>query len=185
MVNYSPSNAGGAGSIPGGGGKIPHASPAKSQNIKQKQYCNKFNKDLGKWSWARALGIQTQTGTSRSQTFPCSQHGLHAYIPHQNKHTKTSIHLRIVTSCTCTHIDVNTQSTCWTQRHTCKYPPTDIYPKACTHVTHRQMQRLACIQAHWQRTHSHPVRHSHRCAHIAIKRYRYSLMHKHTLHKDA
>ena len=39
-----PSNSGGAGSIPGRGAKIPHASQPKNQNIKQ--YCNKFNKDF-------------------------------------------------------------------------------------------------------------------------------------------
>ena len=44
MVKTSP--AGGAVSIPGLGAKIPHASQAKDQNIKQKQYCNKFNKDF-------------------------------------------------------------------------------------------------------------------------------------------
>ena len=48
MVNTLPSNAGGAGSIPGQGAKIPHALRPKNQNIKQKQYCNKFNKDLKK-----------------------------------------------------------------------------------------------------------------------------------------
>ena len=37
---------GGVGSIPGQGAKIPHASGPKNQNIKQKQYCNKFNKDF-------------------------------------------------------------------------------------------------------------------------------------------
>ena len=46
MVKNLPSNAGGAGSIPGQGAKIPHASRPKNQNIKQKQYCNKFNKDF-------------------------------------------------------------------------------------------------------------------------------------------
>ena len=45
MVKTSPSRAGGAGSIPGRGAKIPHASWPRNQNIKQKQYCNKFNKD--------------------------------------------------------------------------------------------------------------------------------------------
>ena len=45
-VKISPSSAGGAGSIPGFGAKIPHASQTRNQNIKQKQYCNKFNKDL-------------------------------------------------------------------------------------------------------------------------------------------
>ena len=48
MVKTSPSNVGGAGSIPGQGAKIPHAPQPK--NIKQKQYCNKFNKDFKKWS---------------------------------------------------------------------------------------------------------------------------------------
>ena len=38
------SNAGDVGSIPGQGTKIPHASGTKNQNIKQKQYCNEFNK---------------------------------------------------------------------------------------------------------------------------------------------
>ena len=37
---------GNAGSIPGEGIKIPHASQPENQNIKQKQYCNKFNKDF-------------------------------------------------------------------------------------------------------------------------------------------
>ena len=44
MVKTSPSNAGGECSTPGRGAKIPHASGPKNQNIKQKQYCNKFNK---------------------------------------------------------------------------------------------------------------------------------------------
>ena len=44
VVNTLPSNAGGMGSIPGPGAKIPYAS--KKQNIKQKQYCNKFNEDF-------------------------------------------------------------------------------------------------------------------------------------------
>ena len=45
MVRTSPSNAGGLGSIPGQGAKIPNASWPKNQNIKQpKQYCNKLMK---------------------------------------------------------------------------------------------------------------------------------------------
>ena len=36
----------GMASIPGQGVKIPHASRPKNQNIKQKQYCNRFNKDF-------------------------------------------------------------------------------------------------------------------------------------------
>ena len=46
MVKTSPSNAGGTGSTPGRGAKIPQASQPKNQNIKQKQYCNRFNKDF-------------------------------------------------------------------------------------------------------------------------------------------
>ena len=46
VVKTSPSKAEGEGSIPGGVAKIPHASRPKKQNIKQKQYCNKFNKDF-------------------------------------------------------------------------------------------------------------------------------------------
>ena len=45
VVKTSPSNAGGVGSIPGRGDKIPHALRPEKQNIKQKQYCNEFNKD--------------------------------------------------------------------------------------------------------------------------------------------
>ena len=45
-VKLLPSNAGGAGSIPGWGDKIPCASQPKTQNIKQKQYCKKLNKDF-------------------------------------------------------------------------------------------------------------------------------------------
>ena len=44
MVKTLPSNGEGAGLIPGQGAKIPHASWTKYQNIKQKQYCNTFNK---------------------------------------------------------------------------------------------------------------------------------------------
>ena len=46
VVKTSPSNAGGVGLIPGPGAKIPHASWPQNQTIKQKQYCNKFNKDF-------------------------------------------------------------------------------------------------------------------------------------------
>ena len=38
VVKTSPSNAGGVGSIPGRGAKIPHALRPKNQHIKQKQY---------------------------------------------------------------------------------------------------------------------------------------------------
>ena len=46
VVKTLPSNAGGAGLIPGQGAKIPHALWPKHQNIKQKQCCNKFNRNF-------------------------------------------------------------------------------------------------------------------------------------------
>ena len=45
-ASASPSNAGGMGLIPGPGAMIPHASWPKKQNIKQKQQCNKINKNF-------------------------------------------------------------------------------------------------------------------------------------------
>ena len=45
-VKASPSNAGGGGLIPGQRTKIPHASWLRNQDIKLKQCCNRFNKDL-------------------------------------------------------------------------------------------------------------------------------------------
>ena len=45
VVKTSPFSAGNEGLIPGQRAKIPHASGLKpSRNIKQKQFCNKFNK---------------------------------------------------------------------------------------------------------------------------------------------
>ena len=46
MVKTLPSNAGGADLIPDRGAEIPHAWRPRNQNIKQEQYCNKFNKDF-------------------------------------------------------------------------------------------------------------------------------------------
>ena len=46
VVKTSPSMAGSSSSIPGQGAKIPHASQLKNQNLKLKQYYNKFNKDF-------------------------------------------------------------------------------------------------------------------------------------------
>ena len=48
VVKTSPSIVGGAGWISGQGAKILRALWPKNQNIKQKQYCNKFNKDFKK-----------------------------------------------------------------------------------------------------------------------------------------
>ena len=38
----------GAGLIPGQGAKIPYATQSKNQNMKQKHYCNKSNKEFKK-----------------------------------------------------------------------------------------------------------------------------------------
>ena len=46
MVKMSPSNAGDVTSNPGQEAKILHALQSKNHNIKQKQYCNRFNKDF-------------------------------------------------------------------------------------------------------------------------------------------
>ena len=43
-VRTSLYNTGGEGSIPDQGAKISYALCPKNQNMKQKQYCNKFNK---------------------------------------------------------------------------------------------------------------------------------------------
>ena len=40
------SNAGGEGLIPGWRAKLSHALGPKNQNVRQKQYCKKFNKDF-------------------------------------------------------------------------------------------------------------------------------------------
>ena len=46
MIKTSPSNTGGAGSIPGWGAKIPHVSWPKKQNIRSTQHCTKLNTDF-------------------------------------------------------------------------------------------------------------------------------------------
>ena len=46
VAKISPSNAGSTGLIPGWGPEIPYALRPKKQNIKQKQYCNRFNQDF-------------------------------------------------------------------------------------------------------------------------------------------
>ena len=46
VIKTSPSNAGDEGSDSSRRAKMPHAPGPKNQNVKQKQYCNKFNKDF-------------------------------------------------------------------------------------------------------------------------------------------
>ena len=46
VVKTSPFSAGSEGSNPGQGAKILHRLQSENQDIKQKKYCNKFNKDF-------------------------------------------------------------------------------------------------------------------------------------------
>ena len=46
VVKTLPSPAESVGSIPDQGAKTPHALGPKNQDLKQKQYCNKFNEDF-------------------------------------------------------------------------------------------------------------------------------------------
>jgi len=46
MVKTLPFNAEGVSLIPGWGAKTPHASWPENQNVKEKRYCNKFNKNF-------------------------------------------------------------------------------------------------------------------------------------------
>ena len=70
VVKTSPSNAGGPGSILGWGDKIPHVfQPRKkktkqTKTIKQKQYCNKFNKSFKKKETSSLLCVELFSGQS-------------------------------------------------------------------------------------------------------------------------
>ena len=55
VVETLPLHTGSKGSIPSQRAKIPHASQSENQNIKQKEYCNKFNEDLKKWSTSKKV----------------------------------------------------------------------------------------------------------------------------------
>ena len=93
VVKTSPSTAGGAGLIPDWGAKIPHASRRpKTQNIKQKQYCNKFNEDFKNGPhqknlkeknaerWKAPCG-QKKEDAGREGAFPGGQFGLGSAPP--------------------------------------------------------------------------------------------------------
>ena len=62
VVKTSSSNARGAGSTPAQGAEIPHALWPKNPNIKQKQYCNKFNKDFKNGPHQKNLKIKVKFG---------------------------------------------------------------------------------------------------------------------------
>ena len=69
LVKSSPFNAGDTGLIPDQRAKIPHESWPKNQNIKQKQYCNKFNKDFFKWSTSKIRKIPDGLLVSKGKLF--------------------------------------------------------------------------------------------------------------------
>ena len=58
-------DAEGTGLIPSRGAGIPHALGPKNHNIKQKQYCNKFNQDIKKSFLKSVVGsIREKIGSS-------------------------------------------------------------------------------------------------------------------------
>ena len=77
MVKPSLSNAGGDASIPGQGAMIPHTSWPENQKVKQKQYCNKFNKDFKNGSHQKNLKKKKkkkdQEKESRAQVEECTR----------------------------------------------------------------------------------------------------------------
>ena len=68
MIKTSPSNAAGVGSILGWGAKIQHASGPKTQNTKQKQYGNKFNKNF-----KNGPHLKKPQPTKRAHTTECTK----------------------------------------------------------------------------------------------------------------
>ena len=85
VVKMSPFNAGGEGSTPGQGVKIPRALWAKHQNKKQKQYCHKFDKDFknGQHKKKKSLKIKTSSldGRTKSNTFKLRGRSLQTCSP--------------------------------------------------------------------------------------------------------
>ena len=69
------SNAGDAGLIPGQGAEIQHASQPKSQNIKQKQYCNKLYKDFKNWSTLKKKKVLKKKPSSSPEKRNLSSYG--------------------------------------------------------------------------------------------------------------
>ena len=76
VVKTSPSNEGGAGSIPGRGAKIPHTSWAKNQNIKQKN----DQQQLRGFKKTRSLG-KHHGSEYRSGVLLLVTHLLFAWLP--------------------------------------------------------------------------------------------------------
>ena len=78
-VRSLPSNAGAVGSIPLQGTKILHASRSENQNIKQKEYCNKFNKDFenGSHKKKHTHTKKQSEGGCQSSSFSWTTEGLY------------------------------------------------------------------------------------------------------------
>ena len=61
------------GSIPGWGARIPQASRPRKQSIKQKQYCNKFNKDFFFFFTKRIISRREKEGRRGGMEGRCSK----------------------------------------------------------------------------------------------------------------
>ena len=68
MVKTLPFRARGAGLIPGWGTKIPDAQQPRNQNMKQKQSCNKFNRDLKNGPYQKHLTKKNTTFKTINQS---------------------------------------------------------------------------------------------------------------------
>ena len=74
LIRTLPFSPGEVVSIPGWGGKIPHALQSENQNIKKKkQYCNKFNKDLKTNKNVFQVDWGSQASQSLSKSFVTSK----------------------------------------------------------------------------------------------------------------
>ena len=111
------SKAWGAGLIPGQGTKIPHASQPK-KNIKQKQYCNEFNKDFEKWS----------TSKRKEKETPVS------YYNHFNNIRLLNLVCNIFSSVQFSHSVVSDSLRPHVPQHTrppCPWPTPGVHPNPC------------------------------------------------------
>ena len=97
VVKTSPSNGRGVGSISGRGARIPHALRPKNQNITEKQYCNKFNKDLKK-NWNKHTASQSHliVGTFLKKVILCFKNIL-SFLTCAYTHVHTQTHPNIQT----------------------------------------------------------------------------------------
>ena len=76
MVETSPSNAGDACPTSDQGAKIPHALQPINQNIKQKQYCSKFNKSFKNGPHQKNQNKQKNSSPKTIEEFGSFEHEL-------------------------------------------------------------------------------------------------------------